>query len=70
MEQYAELSNDELLQMYESESFHLGGWTEALDQCANAGYSTVRYESTYRERSDRLNTIKEVILERMESSGE
>ena len=69
MEQYAELSNDALLQMYEDETFHLGEWTEALDQCANAGYSVIRYGSTYRERSDRLNAIKEVILERMESSG-
>ena len=68
MEQFTKLSNDELLQMYESESFHLGEWTEALDQCSSAGYSTARYESAYRERSDRLDTIKEVILERMNAS--
>lgn len=68
MEQYAELSNEELLQKYEDENFHLGEWTEALDKCSSAGYSTARYESTYRERSEEIDAIKAEILERMGAS--
>lgn len=62
---YSDLCNEELVKAFESESIHLGELTEAINQCAQAGYSVARYGKSYRSLADLVAELHAEILNRL-----